>query len=83
MTKSHKRVWWKLKIVSKWLKITIDDVCEMCIDDHGKILTWIDASYAVHDNMCSQTGGVLTLGKGAIYSTSAKQKLNAKSSTES
>jgi len=33
--------------------------------------------------MRSHTGGMMTLGKGAIYGTSTRQKLNAKSSTES
>ena len=32
--------------------------------------------------MRGQTGGVMMLGKGAVYSTSIKQKLNATSSTE-
>lgn len=32
--------------------------------------------------MRSHTGGILTLGKGAIYGTSTCQKLNTKSSTE-
>jgi Reverse transcriptase (RNA-dependent DNA polymerase) len=43
---------------------------------------WVDASFAVHQNMRSHTGGVLSLGKGAIYSISTRQKLNTKSSTE-
>ena len=47
------------------------------------ILTWyIDASYAVHNNMKSHTGAVLTMGKGAVYRRSTKQKINTKSSTE-
>ena len=32
--------------------------------------------------MKSHTGGVLTLGKGAVYSRITKQKINTKSSTE-
>ena len=43
---------------------------------------WVDASYAVHPDMKSHTGGILSLGKGAIYGTSTRQKINAKSSTE-
>jgi hypothetical protein len=43
---------------------------------------WVDASYAVHPDMKSHTGGVYTLGKGAIYGTSTRQKINTKSSTE-
>ena len=43
---------------------------------------WIDASFAVHPDMRSHTGGAMTLGKGAIYGTSTRQKINTKSSTE-
>ena len=32
--------------------------------------------------MRSQTGGLLSMGKGAVYNTSTKQKINTKSSTE-
>ena len=44
---------------------------------------WVDASYAVHPNMKSHTGGMMSLGKGTIYGASTRQKLNTKSSTES
>ena len=43
---------------------------------------WVDSSYAVHPNMRSHTGVIMTLGKGTTYSASTKQKLNTKSSTE-
>ena len=44
--------------------------------------TWVDAAYAVHHDMKSHTGGVVSFGTGVLYGKSAKQKLNAKSSTE-
>jgi len=43
---------------------------------------WIDSSYAVHPDMRSHSGIIMTLGKGVAYSTSCKQKLNTKSSME-
>jgi len=43
---------------------------------------WIDSSYVVHPDMHSHSGIIMTLGKGVTYSTSCKQKLNTKSSTE-
>jgi hypothetical protein len=43
---------------------------------------WVDASYASHPAMKSHTGGMLSLGKGAVYGASTKQKLNTKSSTK-
>ena len=43
---------------------------------------WIDASYAVHPDFKSHSGGVFSLGHGGIYGTSTRQKINAKSSIE-
>jgi hypothetical protein len=46
-------------------------------------LTWsVDASFAVHKDMRSHTGAVLSTGQGALMSMSLKQKINTKSSTE-
>jgi hypothetical protein len=42
----------------------------------------VDASFAVHEEMKSHTGGCGTLGKGAFLTMSNKQKLNPRSSTE-
>lgn len=54
----------------------------ICPDEHSP-LTWnVDASYAVHNDMCSHTGACLSLGTGAVLSFSYKQKLVTKSSTE-
>jgi hypothetical protein len=42
----------------------------------------VDASYAVHPDMQSHTGGVMSLVTGGLICKSSKQKLNTKSSTE-
>ena len=66
-----------------FLKETRDDILTLEADD-TQILTWyVDAAFAVHPDMKSHTGMVFTLGKGAIISSSTKQKVNARSSTES
>jgi hypothetical protein len=52
-------------------------------DGSGLVQWWVDASFAVHQDMKGHTGGTMTLGKGSIYSTSVKQKLVTRSSTES
>ncbi len=44
---------------------------------------YVDASFAVHPNMCGHTGGGLTMGQGFPIVASWKQKLNTKSLTES
>ena len=52
-----------------------------CNDD-GIIQWWVDASFAVHEDMRSRTGMQMSLGTGTIYGTSQKQKINTGSSTE-
>ena len=52
-------------------------------NNDGIIHWWVDASYAVHEDMKGHTGATLSLGKGTIYSGSWKQKLVTHSSTES
>ena len=43
---------------------------------------WIDASFAVHPDMQSHTRVTMSLGHGCPYSSTNKQKINTKSSTE-
>ena len=43
---------------------------------------WADASYAVHKDGKSHTGGIMSFGKGTIMAISKKQKINTKSLTE-
>jgi hypothetical protein len=68
--------------VIKYLRKTKDLVLRLSADNLNIIKWWIDASYGVHHDMRSHTGGVMSMGTGAAYSTSKKQKLNTKSSTE-
>jgi hypothetical protein len=73
----------KLGRVIKYLRGCTDLPLVLKADGTGVIKWWIDASYAVHSEMQGHTGGTMSLGKGCIYSTSAKQKLVSRSSTES
>jgi hypothetical protein len=45
---------------------------------------FVDASFAIHDDMKGHTGSVITMSgsKGAVFSKSTKQRIVAKSSTE-
>jgi hypothetical protein len=72
----------KLSQVIKYLRQTKELVLRLSADNLNIIKWWVDASYGVHHDMKSHTGGVMSLGTGAAYSTSKKQKLNTKSSTE-
>jgi len=42
----------------------------------------VDVSFGVHPDFRSHTGGVLTMGHGAIISMSRKQKLNTRNTCE-
>lgn len=75
--------WKKLKRVLIWIQCTIEETRFMGISDLGILFNWIDASYGVHPNMRSHTGGAMSMGIGLLHCKSSKQKLNTKSSTES
>ena len=74
--------WKKLKRVLSFLNCTKNEVRVIGCDGLNNLFTWIDAAYAVHHNMRSHTGGIMSFGWGAIHAKSSKQKLNTKSSTE-
>ncbi len=83
VSKSTEQDWTKLKRVLSYMNGTIDDFRVIGADDLTKMVTYVDASYAVHEDMKSHTGGLVSFGTGAVMSKSSKQKLNTKSSTES
>jgi hypothetical protein len=72
----------KLARLVKYLRGTVDMPLTLEADDTHLIKWWVDASFAVHPDMKSHTGGTMMMGKGAIHCTSTKHKMNAKSSTE-
>ena len=74
--------WKKMIRVLRYLRCTKGLTLTIEVSDLSNPLWWADAAFAVHQDMKSHTGGIMTLGKGAIQSMSKKQKLNTKSSTE-
>jgi hypothetical protein len=66
----------------KYLRGSINMPLTLEADSMHIVKWWVDASFAVHPDMKSHTGGVMSLGRGAIYGTSTRQKLNSRSSTE-
>jgi hypothetical protein len=72
----------KLTRCMHFLRGTLDDPLTLKADNLSIIKWWIDAAYAVHPDMKSHTGGILTLDKGTPYAACVKQKFNSKSSTE-
>ena len=74
--------WQKLVRMFKFLKKTQEDVLTLSADNLSVLNWYWDASFAVHQDYKSHTGGALTMGKGTIAASSKKQKLNTRSSTE-
>jgi hypothetical protein len=74
--------WGKLDRVLRYINCTQD--MGMCSEAGSGItvLAYVDASFAVHEDYKSHTGGVISLCKGPLFVKSAKQKLMSKSSTE-
>ena len=74
--------WSKLRRVMEYINGSLDMYRVIGVDDLSRMKTWVDAAYAVHRDMKSHTGGVISFDTGAVMSKSRKQKLNTKSSTE-
>ena len=78
----NKDDWKKLRRLMQYLRNTTDMPFTLRDDGTNIVKWWVDGSYAVHPDMRSQTGGTMSLGKGVIISTSIKQNMNTKSSTD-
>ena len=72
----------KLSRVMKYLRATGNMALTIQADNMHVVKWWVDASFAVHRDLKSHTGGMMTLGKGATYATSTRQRINTISSTE-
>ena len=72
----------KLARLIRYLRLTISIPLILGWNGSGQLRWSVDASFAVHKDMRSHTGAVLTMGQGALMSMSIKQKINTKSSTE-
>jgi hypothetical protein len=75
--------WRKLSHLMEYLRVERLRPLVLSADGSGVLMWYVDASFAVHPNMRSHTGGGLTMGRGFPIVTSTKQKLNTRSSTES
>ena len=72
----------KLGRVIQYLRATIGLPLMVSMHAVDSIRWYVDAAFAVHNDMKSHTGAIVTFGKGEAYAKSSKQKLNTKSSTE-
>jgi hypothetical protein len=78
-----KNDWKKLVHLMKYLHGTKEMPLILSANGSGVLKWHVDGSYTVHPNMRGHTGGEPTMGQGCPISTSTKQKLNTRSSTES
>lgn len=62
----------KLKRATRYLQDTKNLALTLESENTGTIHWWVDAVFGVHHDMRSHTSGILSLEKGAIYSTSTK-----------
>jgi hypothetical protein len=82
VSKSDVDDWKKLKRLMTWLRQTKNDVRLIGAKSVDELYIWVDAAFGVHNDMKSQTGGVVSFGHGMVHCRSNKQRLNTKSSTE-
>jgi Reverse transcriptase (RNA-dependent DNA polymerase) len=61
---------------------TIDLKFRLGADSLDSFTTWVNASFAIHGDMRSHTGGVISFGRGGLICKSKKQSINTKSTTE-
>ena len=71
-----------LNRVLEYLKGSINLPLRLTCDVDVGVKLYVDASYGCHTDFKSHTGAVVTLGGGAIYANSSKQRINTKSSME-
>ena len=58
----------KLSRILKYLSGTRDLVLTLESDGTGKVKRWVDAAFTVNHDMKRYTGGLMTMGRGALYS---------------
>jgi hypothetical protein len=75
--------WKKLIKVAKYLNSTKHLYLTLSAEKDITITSYIDSSFAIHPDGKGHTGAVITLGGGSVRSRSTKQKVVARSSTES
>mmetsp|Transcript_13232 Transcript_13232/g.19019 ORF Transcript_13232/g.19019 Transcript_13232/m.19019 type:complete len:254 (+) Transcript_13232:881-1642(+) len=80
--KPDKDDWGKLTRMMRYLQATKSFIRTLEADKMLVIKWYIDGAHAVHHDMRGHTGAAMTLGKGAVYSSPSKQRINTTSSTE-
>ena len=77
-TNDHK----KISRVLKYLRTTAGLPLILGMGGTNTVSWWVDEAFAIYNYMKSDAGAYMSLGIGAAYAISSKQKLNMRSSTE-
>ena len=72
----------KLIRVIQYVRNTPDLGINLEASENVSVISYVDASYGVHDDLKFHTGFTISIGKGSICLKSSTQKVNTKSSTE-
>ncbi len=70
--------WEKLHHLMEYLRFDRDRPLIQGTDNKEMLMWYVNASFAVHPNMCGHTSGGMTMGRGFSISVSTKQKLNTR-----
>jgi hypothetical protein len=60
------------------IAVSKDDKLRLPMDETWIVKWYLDQSFAVHNDMQSQSGVIMTLGKGAIQVVSTRKKTNTR-----
>lgn len=74
--------WKKLQRLVRYLACTRSEIMTLGAKLPIRVYAYIDSSFAIHSDGKGQTGTTVSYGTGAAMSSSEKQRLVAKSSTE-
>ena len=72
----------KMLKVAEYLVSTQHQGIRLSAATNLRVIVYIDASYATHNDRKSHTGVCVTLGCGMVYCSSKRQKINTKSACE-
>ena len=75
--------WFKLAHLMMYIRGTIDLPLTLSANGTGMLKWYVYGSYRVNPNIRGHSGGGLSMGTGFPISSSTKEKLNTRSSTES
>ncbi len=80
---SSKDDWHKLLLrMMSFIKETVINMQTIGGENVHHMLTMVDSTHAVHNDMRGHTGGLMTFGTEVVHQKSSKQKMNTRSSTE-